>query len=411
MMPESRRNVFLDLFDVIEAAIRVGGPTTSNPLQLDMPLAFGSIGVALGPLANVALSAAGMASMPDPRVKSILIDELFSEGSIQRAILSEAAFGVFVEIDEDYLRESGFFQNMKDVVLSLTPVVKKLAPHLVGVLLEPALRISIETLQKKDVASTYPGEANFQTAKWHIPKVLPDDSVRRFGNDSGVERFIQALLQASLHPQYPYREFPNRTESSEVGEFITAGLRQSRPLLRNTAQSLERLEMAIHEVATTAHEYSASLISSFSGVFQRAVAGEAALQAMMKLPWADLEEQREMPDGSTQSWYEAMNKITQELTPQIMVTAPSVIKAAKAVVETLLKASDISPPRRSPPRPYTPQPVSSSLRSTPTSHVCSPSRPTIRKKKSIRSISSGGIVPLDGEPAPPLPTYGLVNRL
>ena len=404
------------LFDVIEAAIRIGGPTLNSPLLSDIPLTLGSISVALGPLASIALSAASIVAKHKPNVRSTSIDELLPEGTIQRAIIGEVAFGIFVEIGEDYLQESGFFQNMKDTVQSLAPIVSRLFPHLVGVLLEPALRISMEKSREKDFTSTNMSKASLQTTDMQYSSRPSRNDVRGSRRDSGVdpmmEKFIQALLQPSLDLQYHYGDFSTRNTSSSLETYIITGLRRSRPLLSNITQSLVQLNMTTPEVGTTTYGYSTSLMNALSGAFQRAVAGEAALQAMVKLPRADLEEQREMPDGSTQSWCDAMRKAIRELSPQVMTTAPGVVQAVESIFKPLLKSvPDVSQPIMSPSRPYTPRPVSSASRPAPNSSQCSPSRPVIRKKKSIRSISAGGIVPLDGEPAPPLPTYGMVNGL
>ncbi|MCJ1233623.1 hypothetical protein MMC14_001581 [Varicellaria rhodocarpa] len=414
-MLKPRNNRSVALFDVIEAAVRIGGPTVDNPLQSNLPLAFGPIGVALGPLASVALSTAGTVASHDPKLGSTSVDELLTEGTIQRAILAEAAFGVFVEIDEDYLQESGFFQNMKDTVLSLTPFAKELAPHLISSLLEPALRISMENLRKKDFTSTYTAE-DFMKMDSQMIAVLHDNEAKAFSKESSmnpmIEDFIRALLQPTFVPRYPHRDFPNSIESSQLEDVVKAGLQRSRPLLSNTAQGQVRLEMAIHDIDIRTYEHSTSIMTAFSGVFQRAIVAEAALQAMMKLSPTDFEEQHGMPDGSTESWCNAMRKTIEQLSPQIMMSAPAVVKAVKPIVKILLKrVPDISQSKISPPRPYTPRSISSSTRPAPSSSVCSPSRPTLRKKKSIRSISAGGIVPLDGEPAPPLPTYGLSNGL
>ena len=414
-MLEPRNNRSVALFDVIEAAVRIGGPTVGNPLQSNLPLTFGPIGVALGPLASVALSTASTVTSNDSNLESTSLVEFLPEGTVQRAILAEAAFGVFVEIGENYLQESGFFQNMKDTVLSLAPLVKELAPHLINSLLEPALRISMENLRKKDVASTYM-RGDFMTMDSQMIAFLLANEAKAFSKESSrnpmIEDFIQTLLRPTFVPRYLSRDYSNSIESSQLTNVVTAGLRQSRPLLSNATQGLVRLQMAVRDINIETYEHSTSIMTAFSGVFQRAVAAEAALQAIMKLPRTDFEEQHEMPDGSMESWCDAMRKTVEQLSPQIISTAPAVITAVKPIVKILLKRVPDNPqPKISPPRPYTPRSISSSTRLAPSSSVCSPTRPTIRKKKSIRSISSGGIVPFDGEPAPPLPTYDLANGL
>lgn len=132
--------------DVLRKAASIGAPLLGKVLNTALPIALGPIGGPVGALAGFALNAAGKLAAESASAESITDVSSVQEGSMERAILAEAALSTIQSMELDPELEESIFSDMKDMVMKALPVVRKAAPHVMGAMMEPALRIALDSL-------------------------------------------------------------------------------------------------------------------------------------------------------------------------------------------------------------------------------------------------------------------------
>ena len=134
-------------FDFMKSAVRVGAPLVGGVLQKGLPLVLGPLGGPIGALAGVALNAAGKLAESTDAESGFDIQSV-QEGTLERAILAEAAFSAVQEMELHPEDEESIFSDMKDYIMKVAPTIQKVAPHVMGAMMEPALRIAMNSLHK-----------------------------------------------------------------------------------------------------------------------------------------------------------------------------------------------------------------------------------------------------------------------
>ncbi|KAL8725049.1 MAG: hypothetical protein Q9166_007603 [cf. Caloplaca sp. 2 TL-2023] len=99
-----------------------------------------------GALAGVALSAAG--KFTEATDAEYFDQPDAEEGAIERVILAEAAFAAIRTMNLPPGEEEIIFSDIKDYVMKTVPAIKKVAPRVMGAMMQPALRIALDSLHK-----------------------------------------------------------------------------------------------------------------------------------------------------------------------------------------------------------------------------------------------------------------------
>lgn len=258
----------------------------SKALQVSSPL---------GMIAGMGMSAVGQLLK---RKKEAAMDEAYSfDGVAERALLGEAALSTVIHLGTAKCKDLGIFDRMQPTVIKLQPVCRRVAPAIIPFVMEPVWRATTGGLilpQKRK------GEAGIEPA--HVP-TSDDTNSLGFGPrlSANAEAFVSTLTE-SLTPQ-DVEAFTD-TESG-IGEVIGKALRVTGPILGSVAESgLSRLagdeagteagidtdpEAAINNPETSEYTYDA--------MTQRAVAAEAALEALLQTPMETLQ---------PEAWWEPM---------------------------------------------------------------------------------------------------------
>ncbi|KAI0538442.1 hypothetical protein GGR58DRAFT_501106 [Xylaria digitata] len=117
--------------DFLNKAVSVAAPIASSTLQVRLPMVLGPIGAPVSALAGLALNVAG---------------KLAASATGTEADL--AAIACLKEMGNAKCKKLGIFDNMNDIIKKRAKVVQGVAPKVLGVLAEPALRVTLDTLSK-----------------------------------------------------------------------------------------------------------------------------------------------------------------------------------------------------------------------------------------------------------------------
>ncbi|KAH0536484.1 hypothetical protein FGG08_006637 [Glutinoglossum americanum] len=313
-----------DVAHTIKVGLRVGTPILGNILQAGLPIAFGPIGAPIGALAGIALRAAGKAAESEVAGESFSIDTIQADGLVERAILGEAALAGVMSMSKTALEEEGVFSKMTDFIKKSSPTVKVVAPKVMGVVMEPALRIALEALSEQgNPATTESGSA-------HLPReqgfhaVLASASLGR-RVDPDTKAFVEALLESSPDTESIWSSLL-RTGAS-LGSLIVKGTIPAGPVSTIVNAGLSALARSASE-ADIGGEVD-STTTSLDGLHQRAMLGEAALQALMLVPVERLKEE---------NIFDKMKVFIREHASGIIKSAPGIIRNVLPLVTSLLAA-------------------------------------------------------------------------
>ena len=328
---ESDEEGFLD---IMKSALRVGAPLLGGALKTGLPLALGPLGAPIGALAGLALNAAGkLAESTD--AESFDPSEA-QEGTMERAILAEAALTALQKIDLHPDDQESIFSDMKDYVMKAAPTVKKVAPRVMGAMMEPALRIALNSLHNYNEKGHSGAEAFEDQSSEPFRLTVPYSSAIDQKGDRNAEAFLQGLRNSMQQGQEAF------DGESEEGFFdaLKAGAQWEANLVygafggkstRLGPPGLPTLAKMIGDRAESIEaESGAPSALSSSDLAKRALVGEAALQALMKLPPQKLEE-----EGFFDSIYDTFRKIT----PIVLKVAPAVISNLSPTVGGIIKAA------------------------------------------------------------------------
>ena len=311
-------------FDFIKDALRVGAPFVGNVLKTGLPLALGPLGGPIGALAGVALNAAGkLAETTD--AESSFDMESIHDGSIEKAILGEAALTTIQSMDLHPEDEESIFSDMKDYIVKAAPTVTKVAPHIMGAMMEPALRIALSSLHTYNEKGVSGAEAFGDEAEEPF-RYSPPVPTGQLALDPASKDFLQGFRSAVTHNQESFGD------ESEEGFFdiIQTGL----SFVANTGIPLLAKVLSPESADAESFEASAPVAApmglSADDLGKRALAGEAALHAIMKLPQQTLEE-----EGIFDTILEGVKKIA----PIVLKVAPAVISSISPTVGNILKAA------------------------------------------------------------------------
>ncbi|KAI4089329.1 MAG: hypothetical protein LQ344_005461 [Seirophora lacunosa] len=258
--PESGEEGFLD---IMKSALRTGGPLLGGALRTGLPMALGPLGAPIAALTGLALNAAGqLAELGD--AESLDPSEV-QEGTMERAILAEAALTAVQTLDLHPEQEEGTRHGSHDGAR---------AAHRLELLAD----LQREGRQRR--GSLWRSNRGAVPFKYH----LLGGHRQAWGPR---HRSIRLRPQDRHEPRNLKKAFFDIISAGVrfAGRRLTAAARVGLPLL---AQMMN--EGGAQESAEADPTAPTAALSS-SDLAKRALVGEAALQALIKLPPHVLEEE------------------------------------------------------------------------------------------------------------------------
>ena len=247
-------------------------------MDIHSPIGLGPLVASpIGALAGAVLASAGKLATNTSAPVQAFSQGLAYDGVVERAILGEAAFNVVLAMKRPRLQEIGVLDEMAKVVKQLAPTTSKLAPYIMHTLTAVALRVSLDALH------------NDPNAKKSLPGLFPSKSSQLSqisGSSLGpeIEEFISRLLRRCVGQN-------GLQVSSDVETIIQIGFREAGPVLTSvTGSGLELLSTALPDSASTGKGGDVAHVPYIEGLPERAMLGEAALQALMKVPSRNLDD-------------------------------------------------------------------------------------------------------------------------
>lgn len=326
-----------DFLDIIKSVNRGVLPFAGDVLKTGAPL-LGPIGAVVGPLAGIALNeAANIAQTTFVSATENVVDTVSAsdkQAAIHRAILGEAALQAISRLPEGAWRDSGALKIMHTVYSANEETVQKLTPHISKALLEPTLRISMKELQK----AHNPGRPRApQAKKWAtIPgahSVLADPEP-----EDEASEFIRKM--EAVDAEVVDEAFSSRG----LLDVLKNGLRFAAPYLTEPARKgLNKLDVVVAKSGAESE-----LLDAPDTILEllpkRALLGEAALQALIKLPKEHLEKSYPKPgsDTETEGLFHVFTTVIQKIGPQVLDAAPIVLKQVTPIITNLLANNSAS---------------------------------------------------------------------
>ena len=261
-----------------------------------LPMGLGMGGGPIGALAGFVLNAASTV-IAETGAQSAIDGQATHEGSIERAILAEATLSALQSTELPRDLEERIFSDMKDSVMNALPVIRKAAPHVMGAMMEPALKIALNSLHNHNQKATN-GAESFQAlqAEPFRPNVLYTTTIDQPA-DHHAENFLGHLylsLKSSLQESAmdgDSREgfFDIIKAGVRVGnQGVLAAAKSGLPILANSFNKpggTEGLEDDLGSLGSGIELLAAESLA------QRALVADAALKAVMKMPPQQLQEQ------------------------------------------------------------------------------------------------------------------------
>ena len=272
---------------------------------------MGPVGGAVAVLAGTALGAAGKLA------ESGFEDEQSGNGHFERAILAEAALQTVLNMSDEEVAESGILDKMKSTFKDLKPHVKKVAPRILPAILEPALRLSLDALQKQESAT----ESAFVPSGRREKLVLPPST------ESDIDDIFTTQLLAPT-----IRETDDEAFWGVLGSVLKKGIK-SAGIVGKALGVLGSL------FGGQESDIAPELDEEYESLFDRAILAEAALQALQQAPPEVLQ---------SEGLFDSIKKAVQKIAPTIIKLAPKVIKNIIPIAGPLLGAvlggeSDLPP--------------------------------------------------------------------
>ena len=297
---------------------------------------IGSFGGPLGALASVAINAASKLA-ESTNAESTLDPSTLHEGIVERAILAEAALTAVQQMTLHPDEEEGIFSDMKDFIVKAAPTVRQVAPKVLGAMMEPALRMAMNSLhsynQRNQQAQGTEGFLDATAPRLVLPPVHYSAQIEQRG-DRNTEAFVQGLQNALQTGQESYGD-----ESEEgffdiikagarlAGQGLSFAVKTGLPILVQHLGGAESLDAESYEA-----ESSATMPDTLSkdALAKRAIAGEAALQALMKLEPHRLEEE---------GFFDFIANAVEAVAPTVLKIAPAVISNISPTIGGIIKAA------------------------------------------------------------------------
>lgn len=244
-----------------------------------------------GAVASLAMGAVGkMVAKRKYKTESTFDEAETFEGTPERALLGESALSAIIHLGPARCKDLGIFARMQPTVLQLQPICTRVGPMIMPFVMERAWRV---TLAQSRWRMQKPDEADFGL---HTV-TLADTNTLGFGPrlDANKEAFIEKMTK-SLTTQDV--ESFSGTEFMP-GEIVRKGLRISGPIigpyvgpgLSSLAGGQDDTEADIKSAVAAEIKDPDSSAYTYNAMTQRAIAGEAALNALLQTPLESLNDE------------------------------------------------------------------------------------------------------------------------
>ena len=299
-----------------------------------LPAGLGLIGAGpIGALAGFALNVASNITAETVAAESATGGPATHEGSMERAILAEATLSALQSAELPPGLEESIFSDMKDTVMKALPVIRKAAPRVMGAMMEPALKIALDSLHNynQKVAG---GAESFEatTSEPFRPTVLYTSAIDQPA-DHQAEAFLDHL-QASLRQNLQESLIDGDSEESFsdvikagarlAGKGVLAAVNHGLPLLIDLMKQSGDAESFEDQPSSG---QSAQLLAA-DPLAQRALVADAALTAVMRLPPQQLQEE---------GFFEFLGSAIEVIAPIAMKVAPAVAGAIHPTVGKIVR--------------------------------------------------------------------------
>lgn len=272
-----------DFLEILKLGIKLSDPVLSDILDVHSPIVLGPIGSPLGALAGAILASAGKLATTHSAPVYDFRQGLPYDGVLERAILGEAAFTVVMSMKRRKLEEIGIFADMAEIVNKMAPITKQLAPFFMHILTAPALRVALHALYDDPGRSRSRPEVTASSSSHENRFAQPyTPSARTL--EPGVDTFLKQLLAHCISDDEGKNSFDN------INRIIQIGFREAGPVLTTTAhEGLQYLTSTLPNAGVQGPGIP-SHKPYIVGLPERAILGEAALQALIKAPKHHLDE-------------------------------------------------------------------------------------------------------------------------
>ena len=286
-LTEAEEEGFLDVLRTVASAL---------------PAGLGMIGGGpIGALAGFALNAASKVMAESTGAESAFDEPAaLHEGAMERAILAEATLSALQSAELHPDLEESIFSDMKEAVMKALPVVRRAAPRVMGAMMEPALKIALDSLHNYNQKVASGAESFEATPSETFHSAVVYTSAIDQPADRQAEAFL-GHLQASLQQNLQESAMDGGLEEGwfdGFGDLLKAGTRlagqgvlaaakHGLPILVNVLKSTGGAESFDDQPSSgpSAHLLAADPLA------QRALVADAALRAVMKLPPQQLQEE------------------------------------------------------------------------------------------------------------------------
>lgn len=310
-----------EFFEILKVGIKLSDPVLSNILQVHLPMVLGSVGSPVGALAGAILSAAGKLATQSSSPVNSFRQGLPYDGILERAVLGEAAFSAVMLMKRRKLEELGVLSEMAKIVKQIAPATKEIAPFIMHTLTAPALRIALDALHTNADGPSAKPSTEVLTETPFAQLVSSSSNNLEPDADAFSKRLSASVANTS----------GREGSSLSVDRILHIGFREAGPVLTTVAYEGLQLLATILPDNPSGGEGIPAHHPFIDGLPERAMLGEAALQALMKVPAERLDE----------SAFKVMAQSVARIGPVVLQSAHGLIEDIGFAVKGILAIQDI----------------------------------------------------------------------
>ena len=272
-----------------------------------------------GAVAGIAINAAGQLLAKSSGAES-LIEK--SEISVERAILAEATLSAIQSgaLGKNRELHERILQDIKSKAATALPVIRKVVDQVMGTMLEPALKIALQSLRRYNTKQQSGQEGFVVLPPTELPITEYTEAVGD-QKDQKIEAFI-GRLNKSLQKNLQESVVSGDTQEA-FRDIFKAGLHLGSGVLGVAKQGLPILVDYLNKYAGAeafGDQIGILPVDQYHTAFQlakRAVAADAALQAVLDRPASQFQE----------GFIDSIINVVKTVAPVVIKAAPAVAKA------------------------------------------------------------------------------------
>ena len=317
-------------WDVLGLVAKIG----SAALPIASSLLGGPLGGAIGTAAGAILSSVAGAEIiatssnkPEGQVNG----ESLAHGAAERAVLAEAALQTILSLEPSSELEQ-ILDHMKSNWESNAPNVNATASHFQPQLMECALDVMVKKWDNLAAHGKNPTEATLVLERRSLSGI--DKTEASTGRNKQGGDFVEGLLAPSLPVDGEEEMF------DALGPFLRKAVSYGTPIVSKAAKAAlnEYGSKLINKLADSDQNTNPESLTTTNGahdhaarvVFKRALMADAALQALMSRPCADLKilkpKDSSLDSNQQEGIFDLIKTAVQKIAPSVLDTANSAAK-------------------------------------------------------------------------------------